>query len=411
MIKKIPITELKPGMYVHDANCSWRVEPLYLFRYKIAADEQVETIRELGVKEVYIDTSLGTDLPGAPTEEEVRHGLEEEMVRLASCGEIPMHYRLASRGEMQEAIKIHHSASTLLRNTMHDVRLGQQLEFEDVAETLQSISSTSLGSFGTLIQLGQLKNQDDYTFQHSVGVCALLTAFCKVLQLNRQTTFHVGIGALLHDIGKTRVPLQILNKPDRLSDMEFDEIKQHVNHGMDIVAQAPWVSTTALNVVAHHHERFDGSGYPGRLKGEDISHVGQMAAIVDVYDAITADRVYHAAMLPVAALRKLQEWSRFHFNDELVAQFIRSLGIYPLRTVVRLESGKVGIVVEQNPADLVRPILLMVYDAGQGRPLPPYRYDLEKSANDRIVDYEAPEKYRLDVAACLNAAQASGWVS
>lgn len=403
MIKKIPIAELKPGMYVHDANCSWRVEPISVFRFKIADDRQIEHIRELGVREVYIDTTLGDDLQGAPTEEEVRQALEEEMVRLARRGEIPVHYHLAGRVEMNAALDIHDSASRLIRNMMSDVRLGRQLESGAVTEALQSITSMSLGSFGTLIQLGQLKNKDDYTFQHSVGVCALLTAFCKVLELNRQTTYDVGIGALIHDVGKMRVPAGILNKPDRLTDAEFATIKQHVAHGLDVVAEAPWVSTTARNVLAHHHERFDGTGYPGRLKGTDISYVGQMAAIVDVYDAITAERVYHQPLLPVAALRKLQEWGQFHFNEELVAHFIRSLGIYPVRTVVRLESGQVGIVVDQNPADLVRPILLVVYDTVKRCLLSPYRLDLEKSASDRILSYEAPEKYGLDIDRCLAA--------
>ena len=145
-----------------------------------------------------------------------------------------------------------------------------------------------LANFGTMVQLGQLKTTDDYTFQHSVGVSALLTAFAKTLKFNRLTTADVGLGALLHDIGKMRVPLEILNKPGHLTASEFDEIRRHVEYGREILGDAPWVSSTAFKVMEQHHERFDGSGYPKKLKGSEISSTGQMAAIVNVYDAITA---------------------------------------------------------------------------------------------------------------------------
>ena len=404
MIKKIPIAELRPGMYLHDALCGWRVEPIFSFRFKVVDAERVERLRELGIREVYIDTALGDDLPGAPTEEEVRRALEAELVHLASCGELPLHHRLAGQTEIAAALEIHNHASRLIRQLMTDIRLGHQVEFDAVGEALSSITDSVLDNFGTLIQLGQLKSADDYTFRHCVGVCALLTGFCRLLAFNRQTTYDVGIGALLHDVGKMRVPLEILNKPGRLSDEEFDAIKLHVTHGCDIVAGVPWVGATALNVISHHHERFDGTGYPAGLRGTEISYVGQMAAIVDVYDAITAERVYHRAMEPAEALRKLHEWSRFHFNEELVAHFIRSIGIYPLRTAVNLESGLIGIVLEQNPADLARPVLLAVFDARKERPLSPYRVDLATDSWDRILGYVNPERYGIDVGRCLQAA-------
>lgn len=404
MIKKIPIAELKPGMFVHDVNSSWRSMPVFTFRHKMSDENIIDKIRQLGIREIYIDTTLGDDLPGAPTVDEVRRELEVQMISLAEGEEVTVHHRLASREELDHAWSIHHSASQLIQNIMHDVRMGRQIEFDTVCEALHNINNSVLASFGALMQLGQLKIADDYTFQHCVGVSALLTAFGKGLELNRQTIHDVGIGALLHDIGKMQVPLEILNKPGRLTDSEFEEIKQHVAYGRAIIGDASWISTTALHVLEQHHERYDGTGYPGRLKSADISPVGQMAAIVDVYDALTAERVYHKAMSPADALRKLQEWSHFHFNEDLVRHFIRNLGIYPLRTVVCLESGGVGIVIDQNPADLLRPTLLMVTNTIDRLPLTPYRLDLTKSANDRIVSYEDPEKYSIDVERYLAAA-------
>jgi putative nucleotidyltransferase with HDIG domain len=404
MIKKIPSAELKVGMFLHDVNCSWRVRPIFVMHFKIVADRQIEEIHAMGVREVYIDTTLGDDLPGAPSDEEVRQALEEQALRLAQRGESAVHQRLVSQIELQEAQTVHDSATHLIRDMMNDVRLGRQIEFDDITETLQHVTSTMLGNFGTVAQLGQLKNKDDYTFQHSVGVCALMTGFAKVLELKRQTIADISIGALLHDIGKMRVPPEILNKPGRLTDAEFDEIKQHVVYGREILQDAPWVGRTAFNVMDHHHERYDGSGYPEGLKAAGISSVGQMASIVDVYDALTSERVYHTAMMPVEALRKLQEWAQFHFNEELVAHFVRSLGIYPLRTLVRLESGLAGIVIEQNPANLARPVLLMVFDCKDDATLTPYRLDLERTPADRILCYENPARYGIDVDRYLKAA-------
>ncbi len=405
MIKRIPIGELRTGMYVHDLNCSWRAAHLHRLRRKITGDGQVQTIRDLGVREVYIDTALGDDLAGAPTEDEVRRQLETEIGFIAARGEAPTHHRLASAEELAGALEVHDSASGLVRDLMTDVRLGRQLEFESISETLRKVTDGVMDNFGTLLQLGQLKNADDYTFQHCVGVCALLTAFGKGLELSRSMLFDLGVGALLHDIGKMKVPPEILNKPGALTKAEFDEMKQHVAYGRELVRDAPWVSPTALNVLEHHHERYDGTGYPHGLKGADISHVGQMTAIIDVYDALTAERVYHKAMSPAEALRKLHEWSRFHFNEELVTHFIRNLGIYPVRTVVRMESGMVGIVVDQNPDELLRPVVLVVCDTDAHRVSSPYRLDLRSAAAcDRIVAHEPAEKYRLDVDRCLAAA-------
>ncbi len=397
MIKKIPIGELKSGMYVHDVNCSWRSMPVFTFRHRMSDEKIIEKIRQLGIREIYIDTSLGDDLPGAPTEDEVRMELEGQMVGLADGDEVAFHHRLASQSELDHAWDIHRSASQLIQGIMTDVRMGRQIEFDTVHEALHNINGSVLSSFGALMQLGQLKSADDYTFQHCVGVSALLTAFGKGLELNRQTIHDVGIGALLHDIGKMQIPSEILNKPGRLTEIEFDEMKQHVVYGRNLIGDASWVSSTALQVLEQHHERYDGTGYPKGLKSSEISPMGQMAAIVDVYDAITAERVYHKGMMPADALRKLQEWSHFHFNEDLVRHFIRSLGIYPLRTVVRLESGGIGIVIDQNPADLLRPTLLMVSDDEKRLPLSPYRLDLSKATADRIITYEPPEKYHIDV--------------
>lgn len=405
MIKRISLHQLKPGMYVHDLNCSWVVHPLFLTRFKVKSDREIEKIAALGVREVYIDSALGDDLQDALSVDEVKRDIEGELLQLAdTAGNMP-ESRVSRSEEIEAAVGIHQRANLVIRNMMTDVRLGRQLKEGGVGEAVEGIANSVLRNSSALIQLSQIKNKDDYTFLHSVGVCALMTSFCNALHLGKDVTRQVSIGALLHDIGKMQVANEILNKPGRLTEAEFDAMKQHVTFGRDLVAGVEWVTPISRAVLEQHHERYDGTGYPAGLKGEAISQFGQMAAIVDVYDAITAERVYHQAMAPVDALRKLQEWSKFHFNEELVRHFIRSIGIYPVGTLVKLESGLLGIVLEQNGADLLWPVLRVVYDTRKLCTVTPYGLDLAIPSEraDRIVSHEQPEHWCIDVQAHLKA--------
>jgi HD-GYP domain-containing protein (c-di-GMP phosphodiesterase class II) len=210
------------------------------------------------------------------------------------------------------------------------------------------------------------------------------------------------MGALLHDVGKCRVPDSILNKPAKLTDAEFDKMKNHVVQSKIILLHTPGISQIALDVAAEHHERFDGTGYPNKYKGDQISLYGQMGAVVDVYDAITSNRVYHKGMPATEALRRLLEWSQFHFNPELVQAFIRSIGIYPTGSLVRLESGRLGVVLEQNAEKLLLPRVKVFYHAEKRYYLPPEEVDLSLS-QDRILGHENPEQWGIDMRTWMPA--------
>ena len=205
---------------------------------------------------------------------------------------------------------------------------------------------------------------------------------------------------MVHDVGKMQTPDQILNKPGKLTDEEFVVMRHHVVASREILEITPNISQTALHVAAQHHERFDGSGYPNRLKGDEISRIGQMAAIIDVYDAITSDRVYHKGMAPTEALRKLFEWSKFHFNPELVHAFAKVVGIYPVGVLVRLESERLAVVVEQREASMLQPLVRVMFDARRNHYLKPEDVDLSKPLGrggaDRIVGHESPEMWRIE---------------
>lgn len=248
-----------------------------------------------------------------------------------------------------------------------------------------------------LLPLARLKQHDNYTFQHSVSVCALLVAFARGLGLERELIKQVAIGGLLHDVGKAKVPDAILNKPAKLSDAEFTKMKSHVVQSIIILQNTPGISQIALDVAGQHHERYDGSGYPNKLKGEEISFYGRMGAIVDVYDALTSERVYHKGMAPTGALGRLLEWSRYHFDPDLVRAYVRAVGIYPTGSLVRLLSGRLGVVTEQHASKPMQPKVRVMFHGVHKRYLPPEILDLARpGCQDRIEGHEEFSDWDID---------------
>ncbi len=396
-IKKIPATRLEPGMFIHDLNCGWMDHPFLSTRFKLESERDLKKIHEAGIREVYVDTDLGLDVIDAPTAGEVRQALDQEMQAAAEKRAEP---RASTHEELARAHKIHSEANQIMRNIMGDVRLGKQVHVEQLEPMVDKMASSILRNSGALISLNRIKNKDEYTFQHSVSVATLLMAFCRGLGFDEEIIRQAGIGGMVHDVGKMQTPDQILNKPGKLTDDEFTVMRHHVVASREILEVTPNISQTALHVAAQHHERYDGSGYPNRLKGDEISRIGQMASIIDVYDAITSDRVYHKGMAPTEALRKMFEWSKFHFNPELVHAFARVVGIYPVGALVRLESQRLAVVVEQRESNMLQPLVRAVFDAKRNHYLKPEDVDLSrpmgKGGADRIVGHESPEKWQID---------------
>lgn len=394
MIKKISIAALIPGMYVHDLNCGWMDHPFLSNRFRVDDEARIAEIRALGIQELYIDTDLGQDEPNAPTHAEVQADLRQRMESITASTPVKSR-QVVLEEETPRAKKLHTEANRIVKDLMSDIRLGAQIKLDQMEPMVESMMDSIFRNPNALLPLAGLKHHDSYTFEHSVGVCALMVAFARELQLSRDIIREIGMGALLHDVGKARVPEAILNKPGRLNDDEFRQMKAHVVQSTALLEKTPGVSATALVVASQHHERYDGSGYPHRLKGEAISLYGQMASIVDVYDAISSDRVYHKGLQPSEALKKLLEWSNHHFEPQLVHNFIRSIGIYPTGSLVRLESNRLAIVLEQNERDLLHPKVLIIYHAVDRAYRLPEKVDLSKS-HDHVVGHEEFRKWNIN---------------
>lgn len=399
MIKKIAVSQLKVGMYVHDLSCHWMDHPFLRNRLMISSEAEIRNIIEAGIHELYIDTDLGLDVRDAPTAEQARSELEREIVDIAARRPATV-ARVSLREELARAKRVKDQAHQLVRTVMLDARLGKAIELDQVEPVVQNITESILRNPGALAGLLRIKNKDDYTFLHSVSVCTLLVAFCRSAGMDAELTRQAGLGGLLHDTGKALVPDEVLNKPGRLTDAEFDIIRKHPKDGYDILRKSPEIGQIPLDITLHHHERMDGSGYPDKLPGDGISALAQMAAIVDVYDAITAERCYHKGMSAAEALRKIYEWSKFHFNPQQVQSFMRCVGIYPIGTLVLLESGRLGVVTEPHETNLLAPKVNVFFSTKSDTYIKPQEVDLSKplgmGGGDKILSHEAPEKWRVD---------------
>lgn len=400
MTKKIDVQQLRPGMYVADLGSDWMAHPFLRSSLMIKDETMIARIIDAGIHEVYIDPTKGLDVADAPSRQEVEHQLEQQMIQVAA--EPTPQRRVSAREEMGKAKKIHAEANKIIHDIMRDVRLGEQVKLEKVEPAVEQMTESILRNGGALLSLCRVKNKDDYTFQHSVSVCALLVSFCRALGMDAATIHLAGIGGLLHDIGKVKVPDKVLNKAGRLTDDEFAVMKCHVSESKKILDQTAGITEISIQVAYQHHERYDGSGYPLGLKGETISQMGKMAAICDVYDAITSNRVYHKGLAPHEALRKIFEWSKFHFDPVLVQQFLRTIGIYPIGTLVMLESGRLAIVVEQGEGSLLQPTVKAIFDSRRQCYIEPVLIDLARpighGGSDRIAGHETAERWGIDLS-------------
>ncbi|MBI5936556.1 MAG: HD-GYP domain-containing protein [Betaproteobacteria bacterium] len=399
-VKKIPIAQLRKGMFVHDLNCGWMDHPFLTNQFSVKDDETLKTLRGMGLRELYIDTKKGLDVTDAPTQQEVKKEISQAMEAIANEPRLPKPTTLQQ--EIGRARVLHKEANQIAHDMLLDVRLGKQIEMEKVEPLVENMIDSIFRNADALLPLARLKDHDNYTFQHSVSVCALMISFSRGLKLDRATIKEIAIGALLHDVGKAKVPDEILNKPAKLTEAELAKMQSHVVQSIIILQHTPSISQIALDVAGQHHERFDGTGYPNKLKGDQISLYGQMGSIVDVYDALTSERVYKKGMPPTEALGKLLEWSKFHFDPELVRQYIKSIGIYPTGSLVRLESERLGVVMEQHEERAMQPIVKVFYSAKSRHYLPPETIDLSKpSCQDRITGHEAFDAWGIDPAKWL----------
>jgi HD-GYP domain-containing protein (c-di-GMP phosphodiesterase class II) len=287
-----------------------------------------------------------------------------------------------------------------------EARLGRAVDAEHCLPLVNDIASSVYRNPGALVSLARLKTADDYSYMHSVAVCALMVALGRTLGLDEAQCREAGLAGLLHDMGKALMPGEILNKPGKLTDAEFAVMRTHPERGHALLVEGRGVGEAVLDVCLHHHERVDGSGYPHRLPGERLTLLARMGAVCDVYDAISSNRPYKAGWDPGESIARMASW-KGHFDPPVFQAFVKSLGIYPTGSLVRLQSGRLAVVVEQNAASLPQPKVRVFYSTKSMMPIAPELLDLARSA-DRIAARESRGDWNVPQLEALWSGDASG---
>lgn len=393
MLKKIATHDLRLGMHLHGFEAAWIDHPFWRTRFVLADPADLAKIAQSGVRECWIDVDLGLDVAAAPLPQP-QPPAPAQPVDTARKPEAPARRAPTEmRDELQKAAAVCRRGREAVTTMFADVRLGRALEPEQCLPLVEQVADSVYRNPGALVSLARLKTRDDYSYMHSLAVCALMVALGRQLGLSDDECRHAGLAGLLHDIGKALMPLEVLNKPGKLTDAEYEIMKTHPERGHALLLEGRGAGEAALEVCLHHHEKFDGSGYPHRLKSDQISQLARMGAVCDVYDAITSNRPYKAGWDPAESISRMASW-KGHFDDGIFAVFVRSVGIYPTGSLVRMKSGRLGVVVDQNRDALASPVVKLFFSTKSGMPITPVRLDLARAAtSDRIAGRESPEPW------------------
>ncbi len=398
MLKKIPVEQLRLGMHLQAFCGAWLEHPFWRTKFVLTDPRDLALVRESAIREVWIDIAKGKDVDtpetapssnseaAPPVDDLPQPEIEQEPDPAATA---PASFS----DEVKRASRIVSKGREAVVSMFQEARMGKAIEAEAAAPLVEEISNSVMRNPGALISLARLKTADDYTFMHSVAVCALMIALARQLGLDEKQTREAGMAGLLHDLGKAMIPLEVLNKPGKLTDAEFDLVKTHPEEGYKLLLEGKDVSEVVKDVCLHHHEKVDGSGYPKRLNGETMSLFAKMGAVCDVYDAITSNRPYKAGWDPAESIKRMAEW-KGHFDPMVFQAFVKSLGIYPIGSLVRLESGKLGVVIEQGEQSLLKPRVKVFFSTRAQAYITPEVIDLARSP-EKIAAREEATKWGI----------------
>jgi len=389
MLKKIAIEDLRLGMHLHELCGPWLDHPFWRAKFQLTDAADIAKLRASGITECWIDNAKGLDLaPPPPTVEALP--VEVAVPEVPTRQPPPTALACSLNEELGRAALLVKKSRAAVLSLFSEARMGKTMNTEQCTELVGEITESVWRNPGALVSLARLKTHDDYSYMHSVAVCALMVSLARQLGQSEAEARDAGMAGLLHDMGKALMPLAVLNKPGKLTDAEFDLIKTHPERGHELLLGGS-ASAAALDVCLHHHERPDGKGYPHGLSGGVLSLQARMGGVCDVYDAITSNRPYKAGWDPGESIARMAEWARLgQFDPKIVHAFVSSLGIYPTGSLVRLQSGRLAVVVEQNPNALASPQVKVFFSTRAQMPLPPEMLDLSHpGCTERITGRES----------------------
>lgn len=401
-IKQIDISEVVPGMFLEDL---FNEKGVFLLSANspVRSVEQIEKMKSQGIRKVHINTDKGTDVKGASPAASAPSAPpppNKPQPKATELREVEYYQELPRAKEVRR--KTHES----IREILQAIRKDRNFNLEKIEEVSEEVVGSIMRNPDALVSLCQIKGYDEYTYVHSVNVGILMSSLARSMGYEGEKLRATGMGGLLHDIGKMKVPDSILNKPGKYADWEFEVMKKHPYYGLELIKNRK-VPELARLVIGQHHERYNGKGYPYGLQGEQINEVGVIAAVADVYDALTSDRVYRAAWTPQKALALIFQGCDEEYSRSIAELFARHMGIYPVGSFVRLLSGEMGLVTRVESGKLLSPIVLVLFDRTGGRLKEPVEYDLSKKQKGpdggmyKIELSLNPKAYRVDVSKFL----------
>ena len=383
----IPVNQLRPGMYVI-AIASQTGAMEIAQTGLVTTRQQVDVLIRRGVLTVKVDLAR-SKLPGIAQVISPSPAHSAGSVRPAGSGE----------GRELKIRRLYQEARELQGKFIRHLKAGEPIDITPLAAVAEEMVDTMFTHGDAMLCLARIRAKDASLMEHSMNVAILLANFGRYLGLERSVLKELTLGGLLHDVGKIMTPDEVLNKPGKLTDEEFGVMRQHVVHSYDILSNTAGITPTMLEVAANHHERLDGTGYPQRLKGDQLSLYTRMSGIVDVYDAVTADRVYKQGMQPTQAFRVLLKGINQHFDAELVTKFIKCMGVYPVGTLVQLSNQRLAVVMQRNEQQPLKPMVKVIYHATQRHYLEVQWLDLARNGGQESIESTVdPKEFGINLA-------------
>src|SRR5919206_679722 len=357
-------------MYVSELDRPWTDTPFMFQGFMLSTQQQLDALKKYCAT-VFVD-------------------LERSAAVEAPAPRVAYPERAAVEQEIGPAKSAFTNSRVLMRDVISAVRIGKTLDADRLKSAVTSMTQSVLRNPDALLLFSQLRTKGEYAESHALDVSIYMITFGRFLQLEPGQIEFLGYLGLLQDIGKVRLPKELLEKRGRLTIEEFEQAKLHVNYSVEILRSTPGLPGDLARIAALHHERHDGSGYPKGLRGSEIGMIGSIAALVDTFDSLTVKRPYADAVSPSAAISMLYKWRGVFYDAHLVEQFIRCIGIFPVGSMVELNTGEVGVVIAQNLTRRLLPRVMVIRDA-QGNPLLPHKM-LDLAREPKAT---AEEPYRI----------------
>lgn len=392
-LKEFAIRDLKPGMYIsqvleQSGKLKIRTQGL------VSTDKAIAKLSDQGVIKVLVDLSKSKLAKKAESEEKSKPAeapVEEKPKQPAANS-------VSFEKEINKASSLYQEAKQIQSKAFDSMKANAPIDSDSVKSAANGLIDSVFRNQDALACMTRMRVKDEYLMEHSINVAIIMTIFAKHLKLDLEVIQELATGAMLMDLGMIGIPSAILSKKGALTADERTTMEQHVNMGYKVLSKAQGLSSVSLELVQDHHECIDGSGYPNGKTGEQLSLYAKMAKIVDCYDAITADRSYQKAKTPVSAFKILRSESGTSFDQELVNEFIKCMGIHPVGTLVKMKSNKLGIVVKSNPVNPISPSVNVFYSVGNKCYIEPKIIDLATpGCSDEIDKSVRPEEFKLDM--------------